>query len=278
MFPTTDSNLCAQSLVEQVLSLYALGAIRGCRLHHRGLNDTYKVEGSQGDTYFLRIYRVNWRSREEIEAEIAILLHLACEKASVSIPVSRKDGQVITPLDSPKAGGGLRCSRVRRVKKSLPPMLTTMSWLDSTEKRSQRFIPQRIALRGAALALPLVLQNCSNDRCSSSHQRLLTVLKTSPMSMDWVIFCDIRYREWPTSRLVSAMATFMGGMPVKGMVLLCSMTSTAVAGVIEPTTWPSFRGRLRFVKIPPTGSRQWVVRSSRDTCGDAHLVPLTLMP
>ena len=99
MFPTTDSNLCAQSLVEQVLSLYALGAIRGCRLHHRGLNDTYKVEGSQGDTYFLRIYRANWRSREEIETEIAILLHLACEKASVSIPVSRKDGQVITPLD-----------------------------------------------------------------------------------------------------------------------------------------------------------------------------------
>ena len=99
MFPTTDSNLCARSLVEQVLSLYSLGAISRCRLHNRGLNDTYKVEGSLGDTYFLRIYRANWRSREEFETEIAILLHLACEKASVSIPVSRKDGQVITPLD-----------------------------------------------------------------------------------------------------------------------------------------------------------------------------------
>ena len=81
------------------MPLYALGAISRCRLHHRGLNDTYKVEGSQGDTYFLRIYRAGWRSRGEIETEIAILLHLAQGKASVSTPVSRKDCQVITPLD-----------------------------------------------------------------------------------------------------------------------------------------------------------------------------------
>jgi Ser/Thr protein kinase RdoA (MazF antagonist) len=63
------------------------------------LNDTYKVEGSQGDTYFLRIYRADWRSREEIDTEIAILFHLSRENASVSTPVSRKDGQVLTPLD-----------------------------------------------------------------------------------------------------------------------------------------------------------------------------------
>src|SRR5215510_14477754 len=99
MFPATDSNLCAQSLVVQVLPLYALGAISRCRLHHRGLNDTYRVESNQGDSYFLRIYRAGWRSRDEIETEIAILLHLAHGKASVSTPVSRKDGQVLTPLD-----------------------------------------------------------------------------------------------------------------------------------------------------------------------------------
>lgn len=99
MLPTTDSNLCAHALIEQVLSQYDLGAISRCRLHHRGLNDTYKVEGSQGDTYFLRIYRSGWRSRDEIETEIAILLHLAQGKARVSTPVSRKDGQSLTSLD-----------------------------------------------------------------------------------------------------------------------------------------------------------------------------------
>ena len=49
MFPATDSNLCARALGEQVLPLYALGATSRCWLHHRGLNDTYKVAGSQVD-------------------------------------------------------------------------------------------------------------------------------------------------------------------------------------------------------------------------------------
>jgi Ser/Thr protein kinase RdoA (MazF antagonist) len=99
MFPTTDSILCAHSLIEQVLPEYDLGAISRCRLHHRGLNDTYKVEYSQGDTYFLRIYRSGWRSHDEIETEISILLHLKQGKARVSTPVSRKDAQILTPLD-----------------------------------------------------------------------------------------------------------------------------------------------------------------------------------
>jgi Ser/Thr protein kinase RdoA (MazF antagonist) len=99
MFPVTDSNLRADALVEQVLSQYELGAVRRCRLHHRGLNDTYKVEYGQDRTYFLRIYRADWRSREEIDTEIAILLHLAQHEVNVSIPVSRTDAQVVTPLD-----------------------------------------------------------------------------------------------------------------------------------------------------------------------------------
>jgi len=100
MFPATDSIVSAHALLEQVLPLYDLGIISRCRLHHRGLNDTYKVESkAEGETYFLRVYRAGWRSRDEIEAELAILLHLAQEGASVSTPISRKDRQLLTPLD-----------------------------------------------------------------------------------------------------------------------------------------------------------------------------------
>jgi Ser/Thr protein kinase RdoA (MazF antagonist) len=99
MLPATDSTLCAHALREQVLPLYDLGEISSCRLHHRGLNDTYKVESGQGDAHFLRIYRAGWRSRDEITTEIAVLLHLAQEQARVSTPVSRKDGEALTPLD-----------------------------------------------------------------------------------------------------------------------------------------------------------------------------------
>jgi Ser/Thr protein kinase RdoA (MazF antagonist) len=99
MFPVTDSNLCPDALVERVLSQYDLGAVTRCRLHHRGLNDTYKVECGQDHTYFLRIYRAGWRSRDEIDAEIAILLHLAQRQVKVSAPVRRTDAEILTPLD-----------------------------------------------------------------------------------------------------------------------------------------------------------------------------------
>src|SRR6516165_379353 len=99
MFPVTDSNLSADSLVEHVLARYDLGAVRRCRLHHRGPNDTYKVESNRDHTYFLRIYRADWRCREEIDTEIAILLHLAQHQVRVSTPVRRADDQVLTPLD-----------------------------------------------------------------------------------------------------------------------------------------------------------------------------------
>jgi Ser/Thr protein kinase RdoA (MazF antagonist) len=99
MFPVADSTLCARALAERVLPLYALGEMARCRLHHRGLNDTYKVEDARGDAYFLRVYRAGWRTREEIETELAVLLHLARQEARISTPVSRKDGQTLTPLD-----------------------------------------------------------------------------------------------------------------------------------------------------------------------------------
>src|SRR4051794_24996763 len=85
----TDSNLSASSLVEHVLSQYALGVIARCRLHSRGLNDTYKVESKLGDSYYLRVYCTGWRSRESIETEVEILLHLVQQKVNVSAPVSR---------------------------------------------------------------------------------------------------------------------------------------------------------------------------------------------
>jgi len=44
MFPVTDSNLRTDAVVDQVLPPYGLGPIRRCRLHARGLNDTYKIE------------------------------------------------------------------------------------------------------------------------------------------------------------------------------------------------------------------------------------------
>lgn len=98
-FPAIDSNLSTDALVAHVIALYPVGPVVRCRLHTRGLNDTYKVETRAGETYFLRVYLAGGRSRAEIETEIQVLRHLAGKGLNVSVPVCRSDRQVLMPLD-----------------------------------------------------------------------------------------------------------------------------------------------------------------------------------
>lgn len=99
MFPARDSTLRSDALVQRVLMHYPIGKVARCRFHARGLNDTYKVETSDDKSYFLRIYRAGWRSREEIETEIGMLQHLARVNVKVSVPVARTDDEMLTLLD-----------------------------------------------------------------------------------------------------------------------------------------------------------------------------------
>jgi Ser/Thr protein kinase RdoA (MazF antagonist) len=104
MFSACDSNLRADALIRQVLVHYRIGEITRCRFHARGLNDTYKVETNSNKSYFLRIYRAGWRTREQIEAELAVLQHLARCDVNVSVPVIRADDSLLTPLDCAEGG------------------------------------------------------------------------------------------------------------------------------------------------------------------------------
>lgn len=98
MFPAINSLLPTDALVQRVLANYPIGEIARCRFYTRGLNDTYKVETTDGKTYFLRIYRAGWRSRDEIETEIGVLQHLARCRVRVSVPAVRTDDDVLTLL------------------------------------------------------------------------------------------------------------------------------------------------------------------------------------
>jgi Ser/Thr protein kinase RdoA (MazF antagonist) len=65
MLPIVDSNLRPEALIEQVLPAYRLGAIRRCRLHTRGINDTFQIETAD-EVFFLRVYRHGCAARKLI--------------------------------------------------------------------------------------------------------------------------------------------------------------------------------------------------------------------
>ena len=102
MLPVTDSTFDADALGRYVLAQYPFAPANRCRLHTRGLNDTYKIETESGDVFFLRVYRFGGHTVEAIYSELAVLRHLAERGAKVSTPVARTDGECLTVLDCPE--------------------------------------------------------------------------------------------------------------------------------------------------------------------------------
>jgi Ser/Thr protein kinase RdoA (MazF antagonist) len=76
------------------------------KLQFVGVNDTFKVSLSNGDTYFLRVYRSCWRSYNDVAYELDALNHLHRKGVSVAHPVPMKDGSFIQIINAPE---GPRC-------------------------------------------------------------------------------------------------------------------------------------------------------------------------
>jgi Ser/Thr protein kinase RdoA (MazF antagonist) len=102
LFPTHTSIFTNKALEQQVLAHYDLPQPVRCVFFRQGLNDTYLVEtadSSQANSSaYLRIYRHNWRSQAQIEAEVAILNECNVAGLPVSAPVPQRDGRFLTPI------------------------------------------------------------------------------------------------------------------------------------------------------------------------------------
>jgi Ser/Thr protein kinase RdoA (MazF antagonist) len=85
---------------------YPVAAPEVCELYHRGLNDTYRIR-SQGGEYAFRVYRCDWRSRADVDAELAVLRVVGLRGVDVAEPIARIDGDRVTMLQAPE---GERCS------------------------------------------------------------------------------------------------------------------------------------------------------------------------
>ncbi|MGE5653203.1 MAG: phosphotransferase enzyme family protein [Bacillota bacterium] len=80
---------------------YTLPSSANCELLAPGMNDTYQVVS--GDrTYIYRVYRAGWRSTQDIQYELDLLLHLHQYGIPVSAPIPKSDGAYISKLMSPE--------------------------------------------------------------------------------------------------------------------------------------------------------------------------------
>jgi Ser/Thr protein kinase RdoA (MazF antagonist) len=100
-FPVTYSTLATEALTAWLQDAYELGLVESCRFLHRGLNDSYVVDGSHG-RHVLRVYRADWRSANEIAYEVGALEHLGAKGISVALPVRRRDGAALGWLRAPE--------------------------------------------------------------------------------------------------------------------------------------------------------------------------------
>ncbi|WP_310486504.1 phosphotransferase [Chamaesiphon sp. VAR_69_metabat_338] len=104
IFPVTHSILSTSALITEFLPEYAIETPTDCRFLQPGLNDTFLVITPTAK-YILRVYRHNWRSIDEILYELDALLYLKNAGVNVSVPIMRKDGNLIGSIVAPE---GLR--------------------------------------------------------------------------------------------------------------------------------------------------------------------------
>jgi Ser/Thr protein kinase RdoA (MazF antagonist) len=98
IFPAIHSVLSPEFLATLVLPGFGMRDVVDCRFYTGGFNDTYIVKTAQGRTYYLRAYRLNWRTLEDIQYELDMLNHLHKKGFPAAKPVAYKDGSFFCAL------------------------------------------------------------------------------------------------------------------------------------------------------------------------------------
>jgi Ser/Thr protein kinase RdoA (MazF antagonist) len=102
VFPVMASILSPEALIEQVLPGFAVGQVAECRFYSGGFNHTYQVKTAEGRTYYLRAYRLPWRTLDDIRYELDVLNHLKQAGFPAARPVPYRDGNCFCRVPAPE--------------------------------------------------------------------------------------------------------------------------------------------------------------------------------
>jgi len=111
------SQLSSDSVLEIINSHYELGNSISSKFYVHGLHDNYLIE-SRNRKYIFRLYRNNWRTKEEILFEIDLLSYLEKTSSNVAAPVKSKNNELVTYIEAPE---GIRSGVLFHYAEGHPP-------------------------------------------------------------------------------------------------------------------------------------------------------------
>lgn len=97
-FSAIASILSPEALINEVLPGFAVGEVAECQLYSTGFNHTYRVKAADGRTFYLRAYRIHWRTLDDIRYELDLLNHLKHKGFPAAQPVRYRDGQYLSAV------------------------------------------------------------------------------------------------------------------------------------------------------------------------------------
>ncbi len=113
----TYSQLSSESVARLVASHYGLDKELSCEFYVLGLHDNYLIK-SDGEKFFLRVYRNNWRSEQEVSFELELLAYLNKKTDLVAELVLTASGNLKFQINSPE---GSRVAALFRYAKGQAP-------------------------------------------------------------------------------------------------------------------------------------------------------------
>jgi len=101
-FPTIHSVLSPTAIISDILPGFNIGAVQQCQFFTGGFNDTYRIKTADNHTYYMRAYRIQWRTLADIQYELDVLNHLSAKGFPAVKPVAYKDATYFCALQAPE--------------------------------------------------------------------------------------------------------------------------------------------------------------------------------
>jgi len=102
MFPVIASILSPQAIAKDILPNFGVESVSEFQFYTGGFNDTYRIKTADDHTYYLRAYRIRWRTLADVQYELDVLNHLKGKNFPAARPVPYKDGQFFCKLSAPE--------------------------------------------------------------------------------------------------------------------------------------------------------------------------------